>query len=567
MPAALVAGIAAAWVVASSGDHDGRPTAALFVLVAWSFIGSGLIAEARHPENRIPKLLVATGFASLAPSLEWARADLAYTASLLFENAYILGCAWLLLAFPTGRLEGGLERSLVVAGAVVVGPAQLAWMLFGYGDAGECARCPENLLEMSRQPDLSLGIVHGQQLAGFVLSAMTVGVLVRRWRRASRPLRRAAAPILLAGAVTFALLVLMVVHDFFREPLGETFDILVQLAFASVPFAFLAGLLRARLARAAVADLVVELGDAAQPGRLRDALARALGDSSLSVAYWLPDAGRYVDVDGRPVDVEDGDRRSATVVEREGRRIAALVHDPALRDEPELVQSVCAAAALALENERLQAELRARLEELRASRARIVEAADAERRRIERNLHDGTQQRLVSVAMALGLAEAKLPGDPEAAERIVREAREGLSGALAELRELSQGIHPGILSERGLQPALEELAYQAPIPIAVDVALDRRLPEPVEAAAYYVVCESLANVAKYAQATAVSVRVARENGRALIEVADDGVGGADEARGSGLRGLVDRVEALGGKFWLASPPGRGTVVRAEIPCG
>jgi signal transduction histidine kinase len=227
---------------------------------------------------------------------------------------------------------------------------------------------------------------------------------------------------------------------------------------------------------------------------------------------------------------------------------------------------VGAAAGLALENERLQADLRARLAELRASRARMVEATDAERRRLERNLHDGTQQRLVSVSIALALAESTLTSDPDRALGILAEARAGLSTALQELRELSQGIHPAVLTERGLEPALQELVYLAPMPISLDVLRDERLPEPVEAAAYYVVAEALANVAKYASAHAVSVSVQRRNGVAVVEVVDDGLGGADPVGGSGLRGLSDRIEALGGTLVLESPPGSGTLLRAEIPC-
>jgi signal transduction histidine kinase len=256
-----------------------------------------------------------------------------------------------------------------------------------------------------------------------------------------------------------------------------------------------------------------------------------------------------------------------SVAERDGRKIAALVHDPALGEEPQLVQSVCAAAALALENERLQAELRAQLEELRASRARIVEAADQARRRIERNLHDGAQQRLVSISMALGLAQAKLQSDPAAAGAVFGEARQGLSTALEELRELSHGIHPAILTERGLMAALDELTLRAAVPVELAVADTDRLPERVEAAAYYVVSEALANVAKHAHATIARVRVQPAGGKVVIEVADDGIGGADAGRGSGLRGLTDRVEALGGRLWLSTPPGQGTIVSAEIPCG
>jgi signal transduction histidine kinase len=317
-----------------------------------------------------------------------------------------------------------------------------------------------------------------------------------------------------------------------------------------------------------VADLVVQLGQAGAPGRLRDALARALHDPHLTLAYWLPQQERFVDLDGLPIELprDEGSGLTATLVVHEGRTVAALIHDVLLREDPELVQGVSAAAGMALANERLQAELRANLDELKASRIRIVEAADAERRRVERDLHDGTQQRLLSISMALGLAESKLDSDPEAARRVVREARASLGMALQELRELSQGIHPGILTERGLAAAIEELAYGARLPLDLDIRLAERLPDRVEAAAYYVVSEALTNIAKHAQATAVRIQVERDDDRAVVEIADDGIGGADDCRGSGLRGLADRVEALDGRLRVASPHGAGTVVTAELPC-
>jgi signal transduction histidine kinase len=202
-------------------------------------------------------------------------------------------------------------------------------------------------------------------------------------------------------------------------------------------------------------------------------------------------------------------------------------------------------------------------EQLAASRARIVEAGDAERRRLERNLHDGAQQRLIATSLNVRLA-ARRAEDPEL-RALLDGAGDDLALALEELRELARGLHPAILSDHGLLAAVEALAQRAPLPVDVDVALDSRLPEPVEAAAYYVVAEALTNVAKYAQATQARVRVHCALGMALVEVADNGVGGARESGGSGLRGLVDRVEALGGRLSLASPVGRGTTVRAELP--
>ena len=230
------------------------------------------------------------------------------------------------------------------------------------------------------------------------------------------------------------------------------------------------------------------------------------------------------------------------------------------------MQSVCAAAGLALENERLQAELRARLVELQASRARLVQATDAERRRIERDLHDGTQQRLVSIAMSLGLLEPRLPADGAAAP-IVRETREALTVALQELRELTHGIHPALLSERGLAAALEELCGRAALPTRLRSEIEARLPEQLETAAYFFASEALTNAAKHSHASEVQVTARCAGGTLLVEVSDDGIGGASPTGGSGLRGLADRIEALGGTMTVSSPPGRGTSLRAEVPCG
>jgi signal transduction histidine kinase len=260
-----------------------------------------------------------------------------------------------------------------------------------------------------------------------------------------------------------------------------------------------------------------------------------------------------------------GGDRVAAPVERDGRQLAMLIYDPSLDDDPELVQAVAAAAAITLDDARLQTESQERLGELRASRERLVAASDAERRRLERNLHDGAQQRLVSVALQLRMIERRVHSDPELAEA-VKAAGDELSRSLDELRELARGIHPAVLNH-GLKAALDSLASRASVPTAVSFQSRERLPEEVELAAYFVACEALANVAKYAHASAVSVRVSRRNGMATIEIADDGVGGADETAGTGLQGLADRVAALDGTLRILSPHGAGTVVTAELPCG
>jgi signal transduction histidine kinase len=315
----------------------------------------------------------------------------------------------------------------------------------------------------------------------------------------------------------------------------------------------------------------------AGPGAVTDprqALARALGDPSLALGYWFAAESRYVDRDGLPVELPGPEcGRRSTVVEHDGQPVAVLIHDRALEHNPGLAGAVCAAGP-ALANERRQAELRARLVDLRArldevqaSRARLVKATDAQRRRIERKLHDGAQQRLVSIAMSLGLLDSKLPADPEQGKPIVAEARQALAAALAELRELTWAIHPTILTERGLPGALDELGRRAAVPVHLELTIGGRLPEQVETAAYYVVSEALTNVAKHAQASEVRVAARCTGGLLTIEVADDGAGGAAAGPGSSLRELADRVEALGGRLSVSSPPGAGTRLRAELPCG
>jgi signal transduction histidine kinase len=325
------------------------------------------------------------------------------------------------------------------------------------------------------------------------------------------------------------------------------------------------GVLRSRLARAGLAELFRDLRTMRGPA-LQDALARTLGDPELVVAYRAPAPDVYTDAHGNPVTLPAaGGDRAVALLERDGREMAALVYDAALDEDPELVQTVCAAAGIALENEHLQIESQARLAELRASRQRIVAAGDAERRRLERNLHDGAQQQLVALALQLRLIQSGIRRDPDAAVALVTTASDQLAQSLAELRELARGIHPAVLNH-GLESALESLAGRATVPTAVFCDVPEGLSQEVELAVYFVGCEALANIAKYAEATTASVRVAPTPGGVAIEIADDGVGGADAAGGTGLRGLADRVEALGGSLLVTSPRGAGTVITAELPC-
>jgi signal transduction histidine kinase len=319
----------------------------------------------------------------------------------------------------------------------------------------------------------------------------------------------------------------------------------------------------ARGLRAMARALLVTSLPAGAP--VRETLARSLGDRTLSIAYWLPEREQFVDERGHPVPLPAaGSDRAWTAVDYDGRRVAAIIHDASLEATPELVEAAAAAASLALDNERLKAELRARVEELRASRVRIVEASNSARRRLERDLHDGAQQQLVAMAVELRLLRNRV-GDNAEAEELIGSIETKLSAALEELRDLAQGIHPGILTDRGLAAALESLAGRAPLRMDCEIDLPSRPPSSVEAVAYFVMAEALTNVLKYAKAGSAAIRARYEGDELAVEMQDDGIGGADETRGSGLQGLRDRVGALDGTLVVTSPPGEGTFVQARIP--
>jgi signal transduction histidine kinase len=299
---------------------------------------------------------------------------------------------------------------------------------------------------------------------------------------------------------------------------------------------------------------------------LRDSLAEGLGDESLTIAYWLPEREIFVDDDGHEVQISavTAAGRVWTPVEHDGKLIAAIIHRPDLANT-DIVQTAGTAAVLQLENERLRADLRARLDELRDSRARIVEVSDAERRRLERNLHDGAQQQLVALALQLRLARNKTTNKESA--KLIDGALEQLDQALSELRELARGIHPAILSDRGLKAAVGALAERQPLPTEIEFSVERKLEPTVEATAYFVIAEGLANIGKYAEAKRADVLVREQDGTLEVEVADDGCGGADASKGTGLRGLEERLRALDGTLTVESEPEKGTRLVARIPLG
>jgi signal transduction histidine kinase len=533
--------------------------ALLSVSVTLSYVLCGLFAWSRRPESRFGPLMIAAGFANFAATLSWASSDLPFTIGQAFDLIPPVLFLHVFLAFPSGRLEGRFERALVAAAYATAIGFELARMLFGgFG--------PHNLLEVTSNPGIGDALTRIQLLLVSAMCLAGVGVLALRRRRAGPPLRRSLGLLVDAFALGLVMIAFLFVSLVFGGPAVQQIRWAALITLALAPLAFLVALLRARLARTEVGGLFVELRRDPAPRELQAALARTLRDPSLTLAYWLPEFASYADLDGRPVPLPaEDERRAVRLIEREGARLAALLHDPSLNDEPELLDAVTAAAGIALENARLQAELGARLQELRGSRVRILEAGRKERQRLERNLHDGAQQRLVALSLELSLLEEDLAGDAKATARLAL-ARDEIAASLAELREVARGLHPAVVSGHGLAVALEQLVARAPVPVRLSVDVGSRLPEALEVAAYYLISESLANVGKHACASSAGVAVTRNGDEVLVEVVDDGIGGADTELGSGLRGLADRIETLGGHLRVWSPQGGGTRVRAEIPC-
>jgi len=677
-PAAILAGGVAVALTLTS-DHEEHPalTTALLLFVSGSFVFAGLIGWIRRPANRTGMLMVAVGFGVLAGSLYEANHSVPYTFGTIVGSLFIAVFLHLLLAYPSGRLLSPFSRGLVIAAYVAALVAPLLDAMFPERHTCKPHACPDNLVLVSHNHTAHVVETALSTTVAVLLFAGTFWLLTGRWRRATPAMRRQLRPVYLAGGLSVVLLAIGFIVTPFSGVGNTIVSVALIITFTAVPFLFLAGLLGTTLARSVgVGTIFTAVPERASPGEVQEGLRVALRDPTAQVAYWYDEGAHYVDVDGNRIDLPPDTReRIVTRLEYADTPVAAIVHDAALREEPELLEAISSAARIALERDKLLIEVKARAEryravlqampdlmfriardgtyrgynapnprdlvgdvvlgmtvherlpsdladrvlaagetavdrgtpqmieyelefggetrhyearfaasgddeflmivreiterkrqqaELEASRARIVAAGDDERRKLERNLHDGAQQRLVSLSLSLRLAQGRIHSDPEGAEHLLDASREELAQALEELRELARGIHPAVLTDRGLGAALEALAARAPLPVEIKGA-PADLPGQVEAAAYYVVSEALANVTKYAQASAVEVTVERQNGIAVVEVADDGVGGADPLRGSGLRGLADRVASLSGRLDVESPPGAGTRVRAEIP--
>jgi signal transduction histidine kinase len=546
--------------------------ASAIVIGAWLFLIAGLVAWSRRPSNRLGPLMAAAGIALLLRQLRYSHDALLFSVFFVVGELSYWVVAHAVFAYPSGRITDRLERALIKVGYTVTFFFTIAILLLYDGSR------PLRFFDPS--PRDSLISVGGSGAAAItvqkafvivvwgILAVTAIVLLVRKLVVATPRARRILAPLLLAAITVGLRAVFESIFTFAERPSAILYEYLFWwqiAAFIALPVALLAGLLRARLARAGVGDLVLEL-ERTPPQGIRAALSRALNDPTLEVLFWLPERNGFVDAAGRGVELPKGHNRTVTTLEHDGEPLAALVHDPSLLEEPKLVEAAGAAARLALENARLHAETRAQLEQVRESRVRIVTTADEERRRIERDIHDGAQQRLVALAVQLRSAQRRLQkgSDPEV-DRLLAATVAELKLAVEELRELARGVHPAILTEDGLAAALESLVSRIPFPVDLDAA-GGRLPAQVEATAYFVACEALANVVKHARASTATVRTVRRNGLLVVEVEDDGIGGAVARNGSGLRGLADRVEALGGRLRVESPAEGGTRIVGEIPC-
>ncbi len=571
--AALIAGAAATMICFV---WSGRPWPAPYLpflistaIIGLSFLAAGIAAWQRWPASRLGLLFTIVGYAYLLPAtLSNLPNPLAFTIGNLTATVSGAALAHLALAWPSGRLRSRFERWVVIAEYAWNLVPALATMLFWNPAFSGCnASCPANLLLVSSSRPVYDAISAASIPVSLVLTGTVLVLIVRHWRSARGWSRRVMTPLLWISVAVVAYFMAQAVTSNLNLAISNSVFLggIAPLVLLAGPALVVADTVRARSARGAIGTAVVDLEPGAPPDRLRDTLARALGDSTLQLAFRLPDGSGHLDTSGQAVEVtRPGPGRAVTpVADADG---AVLVHDAGLEHEPQLIRLTAAAASMALEHSRLQAEVQAQLEQVRASRTRIVEAGDAERRRLERDLHDGAQQRLVTLSLALGMARDRAAGaDPELGA-LIESARKEAKEALTELRELARGIHPAVLTETGLAGAIQALAERSPVATTISAVPDGRFPAAIEATAYFVVCEALANVAKHARADGAEVTIHKRPGRLVVEVSDDGAGGARPEAGSGLRGLADRVASVGGVLRVDSPPGCGTRLEADLPC-
>lgn len=532
----------------------------LFVVIFWVYLAAGLLAWWRRPSNRMGALIVFGGFAIFIGSLGNTSIPVLTEAGVVLATLILAVMLHLLHAFPSGVLRGTASRVTVAAGYLVAIVLQAPLYLFA--PAG-------GRLMLADRPELVTAGIWLQRGAGIAVMVATAVILAGRLRHAAPAQRRTLLPLFTYGILA-VLLIPVSANVFELLGLSPVARVGLQLTLlGGIPVAFALAVLRGGFARAGELDeLGTWLGSTAgsRPA-LATALAETLGDNSLQVIYWVAERGIFVDSDGVPTGLPpDSSGRASIDVELEGRLVGAIAYDAELIADPELVRAAGHVVAIAVDRERLTAQLLSSQRALRKSRLRLVEAADGERRRIAQDLHDGLQVQLVLLAleaqqMAIGLQDS---GGMRAK---AVELREGIDSAAGDLRQLVHAVMPSSLIERGLSAATEDLVDRMPVPTELELGItDKDLPAPIERTAYFVVAEGLSNAVKHSRAASCLVRLTRDDSRLLIEVRDNGVGGASVRAGTGLRGLGDRVDVLGGRMQIDSEHHMGTHLRVELPC-
>jgi signal transduction histidine kinase len=533
---------------------------------------AGLGIRSHRRDNRCWWLLVAASFAWFVGDFQHVSAQGVATAAFVFAGYQVLLLSWAVLAYPTGSLRRRSSMSAVaVIGALLV--ARTGARLFlhvppdvaGYGTTNRFLPISDDRWWRAVERIVDVGLA--------LTSVAVLLLLTSRWLRSSGAGRRMVAPVVAAAALLTISVVVSTRSGWNAGFPGGGRHVpnaaVVNWAHVGVALAFVAGIAQLRRSRAAIVDLVADVGDGPEPRRLADALAKVFRDDNIVLLTWSPAHNGYVDSGGQMVQVPScGPDEVVSRIDRAGQPLALMIHDVALLEDPGLVDAITATVRLTVDNHRLERDLEAQVAELEQSQLRIVEAGDVERRRLERDLHDGAQQRLVTIALSLKLAEERLDAEADPDIRaVLTQSVKDLGEAINELRDLARGVHPAILTDSGLVAALESLVDRTSIRVDADFDVAHEPSPAIASAAYFAVSEGLANVGKHAHASTVTVRATDRAGTLRLTLTDDGVGGIDLAAGSGLRGIADRVRALGGTLTASSNPnGSGSSIEITLPC-
>ncbi|MGZ8649262.1 MAG: sensor histidine kinase [Solirubrobacteraceae bacterium] len=539
----------------------------------------GLYWLRRRPASRFGPLLIVVGLVGGVPYiLQSSSEPVLFAGGILWEGVIYALTLALILSFPSGRLEGRVERALLAVGATASLGAYLTLVLFSPQIASQssisacAAACPENGLLVAAEPALVLEVVRVGRVGVILVALAAVGFIVWRVVAGTPPRRRA---LVVGAPVAVVFLLSQAAYQTARllEIEGDAFYSVAQWMLVgsrpSIWYGFLVALIAAELfAGRVLRRVLIESLRRPELGELETMLREPIGDPGLRLAFRRPGGAGWVGVPGDPIAVQDLPTGCVlTEVERDGQAAAAIVHDAQLAEEPELLRAAGAVALLAQENVQLEAAWSDSLLDLQESRRRIVAASEAERRRLERDLHDGAQQRLISLRIGLAIASEQAAADPAISARL-GQLEQDVDGAIEELRDLAHGIFPSVLADRGLVPALRAVGRRGPRPIEVTGRRIGRYPPEIESAVYYCCLEALQNATKHGgPAVRIAARLTAQNGELRLVVSDDGPGIAVAAvhSGDGLRNMEDRLGAVHGQLAIVSSPGNGTVVSGVVP--